>query len=135
MKAAMNGVINLSILDGWWDEGYLEDNGWAIGSRDRNPDDGAQDWADAQSLYRLLEEEIVPLWYGRDEQGLPAGWLARMRRAIGSALWQFSTSRMLVEYVEQMYLPAAASGMAAARPRAAAARTRQPRGRGSSVTR
>ncbi len=135
MKAAMNGVINLSILDGWWDEGYLEDNGWAIGSRDRNPDDGAQDWADSQSLYRLLEEEIVPLWYGRDEQGLPAGWLARMRRAIGSALWQFSTSRMLVEYVEQMYLPAAASGMAAARPRAAAARTRQPRGRGSPVTR
>lgn len=134
MKAAMNGVINLSILDGWWDEGYLEDNGWAIGSRDRSPDDGAQDWADAQSLYRLLEEEIVPLWYDRDETGLPAGWLARMRRAIGSALWQFSTSRMLVEYVEQMYLPAAASGSAAAQ-QAAGARRRQPRGRGSSVTR
>ena len=135
MKAAMNGVINLSILDGWWDEGYLEDNGWAIGSRDRNPDDGAQDWADAQSLYRLLEDEIVPLWYGRDERGLPAGWLARMRRAIGSALWQFSTSRMLVEYVEQMYLPAAASGTAAAAQGATGARRRQPRGRGSSVTR
>ena len=75
MKAAMNGVINLSILDGWWDEGYLEDNGWAIGSRDRNPDDGAQDWADAQSLYRLLEDEVVPLWYDRDEHG-PARGLA-----------------------------------------------------------
>jgi starch phosphorylase len=108
----MNGVINLSILDGWWDEGYHDDNGWAIGSRDRQPDEGAQDWADAQSLYHLLESEIVPLWYGRDEHGRPAGWLARMRRAIGSALWQFSTSRMLVEYVERMYLPAAAAGLA-----------------------
>ncbi len=63
MKAAMNGVVNVSILDGWWDEGYEGDNGWAIGSRDRDPDEGAQDWADAQDLYRLLEEEIVPLWY------------------------------------------------------------------------
>jgi starch phosphorylase len=134
MKAAMNGVVNLSILDGWWDEGYLVDNGWAIGSRDRNPDDGAQDWADAQSLYRLLEEEIVPLWYARDEHGLPAGWLARMRRAISSALWQFSTSRMLVEYVEQMYLPAARSSRPALRPDAALP-ARQRRGRGSSVTR
>jgi starch phosphorylase len=124
MKAAMNGVINLSILDGWWDEGYHEDNGWAIGGRDRNPDEGAQDWADAQSLYRLLEEEIVPLWYDRDAQGLPARWLARMRRAIGSALWQFSTSRMLVEYVEQMYLPAAV------RP-APKANTKVPRARSS----
>ncbi len=134
MKAAMNGVVNLSILDGWWDEGFGNDNGWAIGGRDRNPDEGAQDWADAHDLYRLLEEEIVPLWYDRDETGLPAGWLARMRRAIGTALWQFSTSRMLVEYVEQMYLPAAVSGTAAAQ-QAAGARRRQPRGRGSSVTR
>jgi starch phosphorylase len=116
MKAAMNGVINLSILDGWWDEGYHEDNGWAIGGRDRDPDEGAQDWADAQSLYRLLEDEIVPLWYDRDEHGRPAGWLGRMRRAIGSALWQFSTSRMLVEYVEQLYLPAGAAGVAAKTP-------------------
>jgi len=110
MKAAMNGVVNVSILDGWWDEGYEGDNGWAIGSRDRDPDEGAQDWADAQDLYRLLEDEVVPLWYERDENGLPAGWLERMRRAMGSAIWQFSTSRMLVEYVEQMYLPAAAAG-------------------------
>ncbi len=149
MKAAMNGVVNLSVLDGWWDEGYLDDNGWAIGGRDRNPDDGAQDWADAQSLYRLLEEEIVPLWYARDEHGLPVGWLARMRRAIGSALWQFSTSRMLVEYVEQMYLPAArpsfaaaasaalsTAGVASAAASSAAAQpAAQGRGRGSSVTR
>lgn len=108
MKAAMNGVINVSILDGWWDEGYIGDNGWAIGGREAHPDDGAQDWADAQDLYRLLEEEIVPLWYERDMDGLPAGWLDKMRKAAGSSLWQFSTTRMLAEYVEQLYLPTAA---------------------------
>lgn len=112
MKAAMNGVVNLSILDGWWDEGYEGDNGWAISGRERGPDEGAQDWDDAQDLYRLLEEEIVPLWYARDDHGLAAGWLQRMRRAIGSALWQFSTSRMLVEYVEQVYLPSAGVAVA-----------------------
>jgi len=106
-KAAMNGVINVSILDGWWDEGYNGDNGWAIGGRDPNPDEGAQDWSDAQDLYRLLEEEIVPLWYERDSDGVPVGWLERMRRASGTSLWEFSTTRMLEEYVERMYLPAA----------------------------
>ena len=107
MKAAMNGVLNVSILDGWWDEGFAQDNGWAIGGRDQDPDEGAQDWADAQDLYRLLEEEIVPLWYERDTEGLPVGWLAHMRRAASTSLWQFSSSRMLSEYIERMYLPAA----------------------------
>ena len=60
MKAAMNGIVNFSVLDGWWDEGYNGTNGWAIGGRETNPDEGAQDWADAQDLYRLLENEIVP---------------------------------------------------------------------------
>jgi starch phosphorylase len=119
MKAAMNGVVNVSVLDGWWDEGYAGDNGWAIGGRSTSPDEGAQDWADAQDLYRLLEEEVVPLWYERDTQGLPVGWLERMRRAAASSLWQFSTTRMLAEYAEQMYLPAAGAGRAALdRPRA-----------------
>ena len=107
MKAAMNGVLNLSILDGWWDEGYAGDNGWAIGGRETDPDEGAQDWADSQDLYRLLEEEIVPLWYERDAQDLPTGWLQLMRNASSSSLWQFSTTRMLSEYTEQLYLPAA----------------------------
>jgi starch phosphorylase len=107
MKAAMNGVLNVSILDGWWDEGYMGDNGWAIGSRDPAADEQTQDWADAQALYRLLEEEIVPLWYARDAEDVPVGWVARMRRSIGTTLWQFSTSRMLEEYMEQLYLPAA----------------------------
>ncbi|MEO5723895.1 MAG: alpha-glucan family phosphorylase, partial [Ilumatobacteraceae bacterium] len=66
MKAAMNGVVNCSVLDGWWDEGWVGNNGWAIGGRDTNPDEGAQDWSDAQDLYRILEQEIVPRWYDRD---------------------------------------------------------------------
>jgi starch phosphorylase len=124
MKAAMNGVVNVSILDGWWDECYDGRNGWAIGSRDTNPDEGAQDWADAQDLYRLLEEEIVPLWYERDAADLPTGWLKRMRGAAGSSLWQFSTTRMLAEYVEGMYLPAARVAAPAVAPVPAGARAR-----------
>jgi starch phosphorylase len=107
MKAAVNGVVNVSVLDGWWDEGWTGDNGWAIGGRETNADEGAQDWADAQDLYRLLEEEIVPRYYDRDEQGLPSAWVDLMRRSMASALWRFSTTRMLHEYVEKMYLPAA----------------------------
>jgi starch phosphorylase len=107
MKAAMNGVVNCSVLDGWWDEGWTGDNGWAIGGREMNPDEGAQDWADVQSLYRILEEEIVPRWYDRGPDGLPRAWLATMRESITSTMWRFSTTRMLEEYVEQLYLPAA----------------------------
>ncbi len=107
MKAAMNGAVNVSVLDGWWDEGYVGDNGWAIGGREQNPDDGAQDWADAQDLYRLLEDEIVPRYYERDADGLPTRWADLMRRSMASTMWRFSTTRMLRDYVESMYLPAA----------------------------
>jgi starch phosphorylase len=107
MKAAQNGVPNMSVLDGWWDEGYEGDNGWAIGGRDVLPDEAAQDWDDALDLYRLLEDEIVPRYYERDAEGLPLRWLAVMRRAMATALWRFSTTRMLHEYTEQLYLPAA----------------------------
>jgi glycogen phosphorylase len=107
MKAAMNGAINCSVLDGWWDEGYNGRNGWAIGGQETNPDEGAQDWADAQDLYRLLEEEIVPAYYERDADGLPRRWLQLMRESMASTIWQFSTTRMLEEYVELLYLPAA----------------------------
>jgi starch phosphorylase len=106
MKAAANGVVNVSVLDGWWDEGWTGDNGFAIGGREMNPDEGAQDWSDAQDLYRILEDEIVPRYYDRDEDGLPEAWLALMRRSMASTLWRFSTTRMLHDYVEQMYLPA-----------------------------
>jgi starch phosphorylase len=107
MKAAMNGVVNCSVLDGWWDEGWTGKNGWAIGGREANSDEGAQDWHDAQDLYRLLEDELIPRWYERDEHGLPRSWLETMRESISSTLWRFSTTRMLEEYTELLYLPAA----------------------------
>jgi len=107
MKAAANGVINLSVLDGWWDEGWTGDNGWAIGGRESLPDEAAQDWADAMDLYRILETEVVPEYYDRDAAGLPRAWLERMRRSISTNLWRFSTTRMLHEYTERLYLPAA----------------------------
>ncbi|HEV7810093.1 MAG TPA: alpha-glucan family phosphorylase, partial [Candidatus Limnocylindrales bacterium] len=109
MKAAVNGVVNVSVLDGWWDEGWTGDNGWAIGGRETNADEGAQDWADVQDLYRLLEEEIVPCYYDRDVNGLPQRWAGLMRRSMASNLWRFSTTRMLHDYVEKMYVPAAST--------------------------
>jgi len=121
MKAACNGVANLSVLDGWWDEGWIGDNGWAIGGRETNSDEGAQDYRDAQDLYRLLEQEVVPLYYERDEDEIPAGWCAEMKRSISSTIWRFSTLRMLHEYVERMYLPAA--GVDVRRPAARRIRT------------
>jgi starch phosphorylase len=120
MKAAMNGVINCSVLDGWWDEGYSGKNGWAIGGRETVADEGAQDWADAQDLYRLLENEIVPAYYERDKDGLPRRWLAQMKESMASAVWEFSTSRMLEQYVEKLYLPAAEEAPAEAEAAAAA---------------
>ena len=83
-----------------------ESEGLAPAGRETNPDEGAQDWSDAQDLYRILEDEIVPRYYDRGENGLPEAWLALMRRSMASALWRFSTTRMLHDYVEKMYLPA-----------------------------
>jgi glycogen phosphorylase len=106
MKAAINGIPSVSILDGWWDEGYNGSNGWAIGDRVPDGDDASQDAADAAELYRLFEEEIVPRYFARDASGVPAAWLETMRASIREALWQFSTARMLSEYVDRLYLPA-----------------------------
>ena len=117
MKAAMNAVVNVSVLDGWWDEGFEGDNGWAIGGREMNPDEGAQDWADAQDLYRLLEEEIIPAYYDRDANGIPKRWLEVARRSMSSTLWRFSTTRMLHEYTERLYLPAAGVPVPVSAPR------------------
>jgi len=107
MKAAANGILNLSVLDGWWDEGWTGDNGWAIGGREPGPDEAAQDWADAQDLYRILEEEVVPRFYDRTASGLPKAWLELMRRSVSTTIWRFSATRMLHEYSERLYLPAA----------------------------
>jgi starch phosphorylase len=114
MKAAMNGIPSISILDGWWDEAFNGHNGWAIGGRTSLEDAAAQDEADAAELYRLLEEEVVPRFYARDGDGVPGDWIATMRAAIEAAIWQFSTARMLGEYVEQLYRPAARSAEPAA---------------------
>jgi starch phosphorylase len=107
MKAAINGIPSVSILDGWWDEGFNGHNGWAIGDREPDGDEGTQDASDAAELYRLLEEEIVPRFFERDAKGLPMGWLEVMRASIAGALWQFSTARMVTEYVDRLYLPTA----------------------------
>ncbi len=106
MKAAANGVPSCSVLDGWWDEGYDGKNGWAIGNRDQNPDEAAQDKLDADALYDVLEKEVVPRYYERDERGVPKAWVEIMRNAMASSMWRFSTHRMLEEYFDRMYLPA-----------------------------
>jgi starch phosphorylase len=105
-KAALNGVLNFSILDGWWPEGYNERNGWAIGDETELPDPNAQDDADAESLYTLLESEIVPLYYRRDLNGIPTEWIARMKESIITLLPQFSMRRMVKDYTNQLYMPA-----------------------------
>jgi starch phosphorylase len=107
MKAAVNAVPSISVLDGWWDEGFNGHNGWAIASAEPSGDDEAQDAADAAELYRLLEEEVVPRYFERGEDGLPRGWLETMRAAVEGSIWRFSTARMLLEYVERLYRPAA----------------------------
>jgi starch phosphorylase len=109
MKAAINGIPSVSILDGWWDEGFDGENGWAIGDREPDGDDETQDAADAAELYRLLEEEIAPRFFDRGTDGVPGGWVETMRASIGAALWPFSTARMLTEYVDRLYLPAVRS--------------------------
>ena len=106
-KAALNGVLNLSVLDGWWAEGYNGRNGWAIGGAHDLPDPAEQDRADAESLYRTLEDEIVPLYYtSRNGDDLPAAWLDRVRESIRTLAPRFSMRRMLKDYLEQLYLPA-----------------------------
>jgi glycogen phosphorylase len=106
MKAACNGVLNLSILDGWWAEAYNGRNGWAIDSGVESEDWHTQDHADAQALYSLLEEQVVPLYYQRDRDYIPRGWVAMMREAIRTIGPQFSARRMVKEYTERYYVPA-----------------------------
>jgi starch phosphorylase len=103
MKAALNGLPQLSTLDGWWHEGYDGLNGWAIPpeSSRQLPDD----W-DADQLYSLLEKEIVPLYYERDERGIPRGWMERMKHALSAAGQRFTARRMVKDYVRQCYVPA-----------------------------
>lgn len=107
MKAAANGALNLSVLDGWWDEGFQPGLGWAIGAGEVYDDPHLQDQLEAQALYRLLEDEVAPLFYQRDEEGLPRGWIAYMKKSLSTLCPVFNTHRMLEDYAEQAYLPAA----------------------------
>ncbi|MBK8258433.1 MAG: alpha-glucan family phosphorylase [Polyangiaceae bacterium] len=107
MKAAVNGVLHASILDGWWCEAYTGDNGFAIGGGEEYQDSGFGDHVEAQALYRLLEEELIPLFYERNAQGIPHKWVARMKRSIASVGPYFNTHRMVKEYVEKCYAQAA----------------------------
>ncbi|MDR0822985.1 MAG: alpha-glucan family phosphorylase [Endomicrobium sp.] len=107
MKAAVNGVLNLSILDGWWCEGYNGDNGWIIGSIDDHSSDAEyQDDIDSRSIYETIEREIVPLYFERSGDGLPRGWIRKMKASMQSLGPVFNTNRMLEEYMKKFYIPA-----------------------------
>ncbi|MFW6061397.1 MAG: alpha-glucan family phosphorylase [Planctomycetota bacterium] len=107
MKVAANGGLNVSILDGWWAEGYEPDVGWAIGSGESYEDLEYQNAVESQALYDLLEKEIVPLFYARGRSDIPRGWVARMKAAMTKLAPVYNTNRMLRQYAEQMYFPAA----------------------------
>jgi len=105
MKALANGSLNLSVLDGWWDEGYHRDFGWAIGHGEVYQDHNAQDDIESRDLYNLLEEEIVPLFYQRGPDGIPRGWVEKMRAGLQRLVPIFNSHRMVQEYVSLYYLP------------------------------
>ncbi len=106
MKAALNGVPQLATIDGWWEEGYDGTNGWAIPYPPTLDDPEEADLSDVDHVYRLLEEEILPLYYDRDQHGVPLGWVDRMRSAMRVAMSRFTARRMLLSYIDQYYVPA-----------------------------
>ena len=106
-KAVLNGALNLSILDGWWAEAYDGSNGFAIGKGSHHVDDAITDARDAADLQRVLREEVIPLYYDRDVDGLPRQWIKRMMNSISSLAWRFSAHRMVADYVRHAYIPAA----------------------------
>ena len=109
MKVLVNGGLNLSELDGWWAEAYTPEAGWALGDGREHGDDPAWDAAEAEALYDLLEHEVIPEFYTRDEHGIPRAWVARMRESMARLTPRFSTNRTVREYTEQRYLPAASA--------------------------
>jgi starch phosphorylase len=134
MKAALNGVPHLSVLDGWWSEAYNGANGWAIGREEPFDDTETEDCSDAESLYRLLEEEIIPLFYNRTRDNVPHGWLHVVKEAISTVGPMFSAKRMMTEYVERMYIPAAEAARSH-RPRPATSKPSRSHKREPSIVR
>jgi starch phosphorylase len=106
MKAAANGVLNCSILDGWWVEGYSPDVGWAIGHGENYADAGYQDHVESQALYDIIEKQIIPLFYHRTMDNLPREWIARMKNCMRKLAPVFSTNRMVRDYAQRFYVPA-----------------------------
>lgn len=110
-KAGMNGILNVSILDGWWCEGHNGNNGWAVGDMPEGYDVDYDDGRDADRLYQVIEQQVVPLYYDRDHRGVPHGWIQMMKEAIRSIVPRFSASRMVKEYSLRAYVPAARASL------------------------
>jgi glycogen phosphorylase len=106
-KVVLNGGLNCSVLDGWWAEAFDGANGFAIGNGRVHVDQSIQDERDAKSLYDVLQKEVIPLFYERDADDLPLKWIARMKRAVRTLGWRFNADRMVMDYVQQTYIPAA----------------------------
>ena len=104
-KASVNGVVNFSILDGWWAEGYNTKNGWAIGTNEEYYSYEEQDLADSESIYKTLEDKIIPTYYNKNEKGISETWIRLMKNSIMSTGGKYSTARMLVDYTEKLYMP------------------------------
>ena len=106
-KCILNGVLNCSVLDGWWAEAYDGGNGFAIGTGEVHANPELQDERDALALFDTLEKKVIPLYYERDAMGVPTGWIARVKRAIRTLAWRYNADRMVMDYVKECYLPAA----------------------------
>jgi len=108
-KVVLNGGLNLSVLDGWWAEAFDGGNGFPIGNGLIHANSEIQDARDAASLIKVLREEVIPMYYRRDNDGLPQEWIRRMKRAVRTLGWRFNADRMVMDYVTQTYVPAAGS--------------------------
>jgi starch phosphorylase len=115
-KVVLNGGLNLSVLDGWWAEAYDGLNGFAIGTGRTHSNMDVHDTRDGEDLYRVLREEVIPLFYQRDRDGLPRGWIKRMKRTIRTLGWRFNADRMVMDYTVKCYVPAAGGTSSDIRP-------------------
>src|SRR5277367_2752054 len=118
-KVVLNGGLNLSVLDGWWAEAYDGMNGFAIGTGRTHSSMSVHDTRDGEDLYRTLREEVIPLYYQRDRDGLPRGWIKRMKRTIRTLGWRFNADRMVMDYTTKCYIPAAGGTSSEVQPAAA----------------